>query len=105
YSSSYAYAYPTLTRTAVPDPAGSYASNAAFVSSSVYDFNTGRVTSATDANNQTTTMEYGATDGFGNANAMQRLTRVNNPDGGWTTYAYGQSTDAGLLHDYVRTLT
>jgi RHS repeat-associated protein len=105
YSSTYSYAYPTLSRTAVPDPSGQYGSTTAFTSTSVFDFNTGHVTSTTDANNQIMTLEYAATDGFGNANPLQRLTRVNNPDGGWTSYGYGQSMNAGLLHDYVRKLT
>jgi len=58
YSSTYAYAYPTLTRSAVPDPSGAYGSNISFVSTSAYDFNTGLVTSTTDANNVTTTFAY-----------------------------------------------
>jgi len=58
YSSAYNYAYPTLTRTAIPDPAGQHGSSAAFVSTSSYDSNTGFVTSTVDANNVTTTLEY-----------------------------------------------
>jgi hypothetical protein len=49
------FAYPTIATTPIPDTSGYYASNQAFTSSTVYDFNTGRVTTSTDANNQTTT--------------------------------------------------
>ncbi len=58
YSSSYYYAYPTLTRTAVPDATGQHGSSSALVTTSVYDFTSGLVTSTTDANNVTTTFEY-----------------------------------------------
>ncbi len=58
YSSTYAYAYPTLTRTAVPDPTGQNGSTTALVSTSVFDFNTGLATSATEANNVTSNLEY-----------------------------------------------
>jgi RHS repeat-associated protein len=58
YSSTYVYAYPTLTRTPVPDPSGQHGSTAAFVTTNVFDFSTGLVTSSTDANGVTTTLEY-----------------------------------------------
>src|SRR6266850_560385 len=61
YSSTYAYAYPTLTRTPVPDSSGQHGSSTALVSTSVYDFNTGLVTSVTDPNNVTSTFEYNDT--------------------------------------------
>jgi RHS repeat-associated protein len=68
YSSTYAYAYATLTRSAVPDPSGAYGSSTSFVSTSVYDFNTGLVTSTTDPNNVTTTFEY--------SDSLNRLSRT-----------------------------
>lgn len=58
YSSAYAYAYPTLTRTPVPDPSGQNGSANAFVATRIFDFNTGLITSSTDANNIVTTQEY-----------------------------------------------
>jgi hypothetical protein len=58
YSSTYAYAFPTLARTAVPDPTGQTGSSSAFQSTSVFDFNTGLATSATDANGFISIPEY-----------------------------------------------
>ena len=58
YSAAYSYAYPTTATSAVPDPTGQHGSNAAFVSTSSYDSNTGLVTATVDANNITTTQEY-----------------------------------------------
>jgi len=87
------YAYPTSVTTAVPDPSGTYGSNAAFVTTSVYDFNTGRSMSTTDANNQTTSFAYN--------DPFNRLKTVTLPDGGATTYNY--SDTPGSL--YVETLT
>jgi RHS repeat-associated protein len=68
YSSTYAYAYPTLTRTPVPDPSGQNGSTTAFVATTVFDFNTSLVTSSTDANNVTTRLEYN--------DALNRITRM-----------------------------
>jgi RHS repeat-associated protein len=97
YASTYHYAYPTLTKSAIPDPTNVRATNTALVSTSVYDFSTGRVTSTKDANGQAsglaTSYEYG--------DAMGRLTKLNSPDGGWTEYFYNETV--GNL--YVRTLT
>ncbi|HEV7904480.1 MAG TPA: hypothetical protein VGO96_11620, partial [Pyrinomonadaceae bacterium] len=97
YSSAYHYAYPTLTRSAIPDATSTRGSNTALVTTSVYDFWTGRVTSTKDANGQvnglSTTYEYN--------DALDRLTKVNNPDGGWTTYWYGHNA----YGDYTGTRT
>ncbi len=95
YASVNAFAYPTLTRTAVPDPSGQHGSATALVSTSVYDFASGAVVSTTDANNQTTTMEYAAFDVLSNANTLRRLTKVNRPDGSWSAYGYNDDP-AGL---------
>lgn len=53
------YAFAIATTLPVPDPSGQHGSSTAFVTSSVFDFWTGKVTSATDANNQITTVTYG----------------------------------------------
>src|SRR5207302_1532399 len=58
YSATYSYAYPTTATSAVPDPTGQHGSTTALVSTSVFDFSTGLVTSTVDANNITTTVEY-----------------------------------------------
>ncbi|MBA3241761.1 MAG: hypothetical protein H0T60_11095, partial [Acidobacteria bacterium] len=59
------YAFPSGTTSPVPDvstaygyPAGTFGTTFALTSSTVYDFYTGLVYSATDANNKTTTFEY-----------------------------------------------
>jgi RHS repeat-associated protein len=87
YSTTYAYAYPTLTRTAVPDPSGQHGSTAAFVTTNVFDFSTGLVTSSTDANNVVTTLEYN--------DALNRPTR--------TVRAYGTSvqSQSSIAYDDV----
>jgi RHS repeat-associated protein len=94
YSSAYAYAYPTVTRTPVPDSTGQYGSTSALVTSAAYDFNTGLVTSTTDANGKTTSFEYN--------DPLDRLTRANLPDGGRTTHAY---VDAHQCGAFVETRT
>lgn len=93
YLSTYAYAYPTSTLSAIPiNPGGVQGSNAELTTSTTYDLNTGAVTSTTDANGRTTTYEYAATDSVGNANPLGRLTKVTRPTGGgWTSYEYGRN--------------
>jgi hypothetical protein len=72
----------------------------AFTSSTVFEFNTGKVVTTTDANNKTTSYFY-ADDG-GALDSLQRLRRVTLPDGlGETKYEY--SDTPGNL--YVRALT
>ena len=80
YSSSYAYAYPTLSRSAVPDSSGIYGSTTPLVSTSIYDFNTGKVISTTDVNNKTTSYDY--------TDSLNRLTQVTMPDTGRVRYNY-----------------
>jgi RHS repeat-associated protein len=91
YSSTYAYAFPTQTTSAVPDPTGTHGSTLPLVTSTVYDFNTGLITSSTDANTRTTTFEY--------SDSMNRPTKVNQPDGGWTMTEYSDVPG----NNYVRT--
>ncbi len=74
YSSTYAGAWPTT----VTNPLNQSTSQ-------TYDFNTGAVTSRTDANNQTTTYRY--------SDSLGRLTEVDYPDGGITKKFY---TDTAL---------
>ncbi|MCU1266971.1 MAG: repeat-associated core domain protein [Acidobacteria bacterium] len=91
YSSSFAYAYPTQTIGPVPDSTGAFGSTTSLVTSSDYDFNTGLVNSTTDANGKTTTFEYN--------DPLNRVRKVNRPDGGWTTTEYGDAPG----NIYVRT--
>ncbi|HYV00475.1 MAG TPA: RHS repeat-associated core domain-containing protein [Pyrinomonadaceae bacterium] len=80
YSSSYAYAYPTLSRSAVPDSSGIYGSTAPLVSTSIHDFNTGKVISTTDANLKTTSYDY--------SDSLNRLKQVTLPDTARVRYNY-----------------
>lgn len=80
YSADYQRAYPTRTTSPVPDPSEQRGSNTPLVTQIAYDFSTGLVTSQTDANNRTTSFQYN--------DALNRLTRVDRPDGGWTSYNY-----------------
>src|SRR5207237_6868912 len=82
-------ACPTQTTSPVPDATGQHGANSALVASTVYDYWTGHVTAATDANNKTTTAEYD--------DVLDRLTKITRPDGGWTSYWY----DRNSYGDYV----
>jgi RHS repeat-associated protein len=93
YSSAYAYAYPTLTRSPIPDASGQQGSSAAFETTTTFDFYTGRVTSTRDANLQVTNFAYN--------DPLHRLTSVTRADGSSTSYYY--SDTPGNI--YVRTQT
>jgi RHS repeat-associated protein len=93
YSTTYGRAFPTTTTSAVPDPTGTYGQTNALVNTTVYDLSTGLVTSATDANGRTTTFEYN--------DPLNRPTKVNRPDGGWTSTSYNDDP----ANIYVRTQT
>ncbi|MGB8508090.1 MAG: RHS repeat domain-containing protein, partial [Pyrinomonadaceae bacterium] len=92
-NSRHTYALPKTMTSPVPDPTGIYGSTTALVTTNVYDFSTGLLSSTTDANGRTTTLEHN--------DVLDRLTKINRPDGGWTSYAYDHNT-AG---DYVHTQT
>ncbi len=72
YSLTYAGAYPT----AITNPLGQTAATA-------YDFNTGRLTSATDPNQQTTNYTY---------DNMWRIVSASYPDGGSSTITHQESS-------------
>jgi RHS repeat-associated protein len=80
YSSTFANAYPTLTRSAVPDPSGAHGSLTALESMTDYDFNTGLIRSRTDANGQTTSIDY--------TDPLNRVKQVTQPNGAHVTYNY-----------------
>jgi RHS repeat-associated protein len=94
YSSTYNYAYPTGVTTPVPDSTGVNGSNTAFTTSVVYDFNTGLATSATDANGQTSYMEYD--------DDLLRPTKVTAPNGQQTTTDYGTPDVNGVYQSTQR---
>lgn len=91
------FAYPTMMKSPIPDPANARATNTPIITTSVYDFSTGRVMSGKDANGQvnglSTTYEY--------SDVLGRLGKVNNPDGGWTEYWY----DRNAYGDYIGSRT
>lgn len=89
YSATYNYALPTHTKSPPASAPGSE-----LETSSVYDFSSGLVTSTTDANGQSTYVEYN--------DVLGRPTKVTRPTGGgWTSYEYGDTV--GSL--YLRTQT
>jgi RHS repeat-associated protein len=90
YSATYAYAYPTSATSPVPDPDGQTGTNMPLATTTAYDPDTGLVNSTTDANNQTTYLEY--------SDSLDRLTKVTRPDGGQTTFEYGDATDNINIH-------
>jgi RHS repeat-associated protein len=86
------YAYQTSSTTPAPDATGAQGSGSGLVTSTKYDFSTGLVRSDTDANNQTTTLDY--------SDPLNRLKTVTRPTGGGSTsYEYGDS----INNLYVRT--
>lgn len=93
------FAFPTSRTSPIPDLTGQFGSTTALTTSTVYDFWTGAATSRTDANNQTTTLEY--------TDALDRLTRITRPGdtqtggGGHTTFEYGDTV--GNLYLRART--
>ncbi len=58
YDPVYKYAYPTKIKAPAPDPTGIHGISQGSEISQTYDFSTGLVLTATDANGQTATMEY-----------------------------------------------
>ncbi len=83
YSSTYNYAYPTSTTSAVPDPSGVYGSTTALTATTAYDFNTGKVVSTTDPNAKTTSYDY--------TDPLNRLKQVTQPDGARVSYVYSDT--------------
>ena len=94
YSSTYQYAYPTQATSPVPNTGNGFSSSTPLVTTTAYDPYTGRVTSSTDANGKTTTVQYN--------DALDRPTAVLRPDGGRTTYNY---VDAHQCGPYIETRT
>jgi RHS repeat-associated protein len=87
YAPDFQYAYATSVTSPAPDPSGGNGSASPFTTFADYDFNTGLVKSQTDANGQTTVYTY--TDPGDPPNSLNRLRKVESPDGGFTTYEYG----------------
>lgn len=92
------YAFPTTKTSAIPDPGNTgFGSAAPLVSSSTYDSSTGHMISSTDINGRVTTFDY--------TDPLDRIKQVTRPDGGTTLYSYDRSANAGIVNDYVRTLS
>jgi RHS repeat-associated protein len=94
YSSSYQYAYPTHTTSPTPDVGNNFCSTTPLETTTAYDLSTGLVTSSTDPNGQTITIQYN--------DVLDRPTAVLRPDGGRTTYTY---VDVHQCGPYVETRT
>ncbi len=89
YSADYAFAYPTKEITPIPDATGVSGSNAAFQTTTVYDYDTSLPILITDPNGQETEMLY--------EDALLRPTKVIAPNGQETITAYGVPDSSGNL--------
>lgn len=87
-------AFPVIVTSSVPDPSGTQGSNSAFTTTTTYDFTTGLPLSTTDANGQTTQMEYN--------DPLLRPTRVIAPNGQQTITEYGAGTSEATRWVKVR---
>jgi len=101
FTSSYRYAYPEQVKSPAPDPApdpaiGPQGSSVPLVTLTSYDFNTGLVTSTSDANNQITSFSY--VDQNGVPDALNRLRKMTGPDGSWKTYDFGNVPNNFYIH-------
>ena len=94
YSATYNYAYPTKTISPVPSD-GVSGSLTPFETTTSYDFNTGKPTSATDANGQISTIEYN--------DPLLRPTKTIAPNGHQTITEYGAGTTAATRFVKVKT--
>jgi RHS repeat-associated protein len=83
YSADYQFAYPTHTSSPIPDPSGERGSNTPLETWTAYDFTTGKVTESKDANSFSTRFQYN--------DSLNRLTKVELPDGGQNEYWYGRN--------------
>lgn len=82
------YALATSIRMPAPDLSGTYGTSLFLTTNSTYDFQSGKVVSTTDPNNQTTTYSY-AINGLTAYDPFLRLCRVTRPGGlGKTDYFY-----------------
>ena len=96
YSAAHRHAYLTRAVTAAPDPSGEYGSAQPFTADTTYDAVRGLVLTTTDANGQVTEFKY--QDDAGKQDALNRLRRVNRPDGGWTKTEYNDVVGNLFVH-------
>lgn len=89
FSAANQYAYQTRVILPPADPSGATGSQFESDYHTAYDFWTGTVLSTTDANDHVTT--------YAHAEPMQRVTLISKPDGGWTSFEYGETPFAFSL--------
>jgi RHS repeat-associated protein len=77
YSVTYKFAYPTLSRTTVPDPSGQRSSSSPFEAAITYDLVTGLPLSTTDINGHTTYTQFN--------DPLLRPTKIIPPNSGGAT--------------------
>ncbi len=89
------HTYPETMTSAVPDQnGGTYGSTSAFTSLAEFDYTTGLVLSTTDANSQTTTMEYN--------DLLLRPTKITASNGQQTITEYGMPDGSGIFQSGQR---
>ncbi|HEY0458622.1 MAG TPA: RHS repeat-associated core domain-containing protein [Pyrinomonadaceae bacterium] len=96
YDDDYAFAYPTSVSTPIPDISGTYGSNTAFTTGTIYDFTTGLPLVVTDANGQETLMSY-RDPVTNNLDPLLRLRKITAPNGQQTITDYGIPGSSGQL--------
>jgi len=94
YAFEAGYAYPTHMKTPIPDSTKFHGADTALERTTEYDYSTGLPISTLDANSQTTTVEYN--------DALDRPTKINYPDGGWTRYLYGDAVGNLYVSSFKR---
>lgn len=99
YDSTY-HTYPITITSPVPDDNGAYGSSTALTTGTAFDPVSGLPLSTTDANGQTTSMEY--------EDPLLRPTKKTAPNGQQTILEYGEPNSSGVLiasERYVKTRT
>lgn len=87
--------YALVKETKSPDPDGN-GPLSSLTTVNTYDPYSGVLRTTTDANGKTTELEYNDND------LLDRLAKIKRPDGGWTTYEYGDQV--GNLYLHTKTL-
>jgi YD repeat-containing protein len=85
-----AFAFVNSITSPVPDSSGQHGSSAGLVTHKAYDLSSGLITSSTDANSNPTSYSY--------TDPLDRLTNISRPDGGSTTFIYGDTVGDLNIH-------
>lgn len=90
------FAISTRVKTPIPDPGGTTGAAGSLVTDTSYDYATGAIRSTRDSKGQTVAYSYTTPEGI--IDPSDRLRLVTRPDGGWTSYEYGDDPGNIYLH-------